>query len=68
MIEDESVNIKYRKIAAEEIFHLVNIRLLLADNPIVEKAEKLLGEARKDRTELRPDTTNLEKVQNDFTY
>ncbi|MHA1435924.1 MAG: hypothetical protein ACTSO7_18965, partial [Candidatus Heimdallarchaeota archaeon] len=59
MIEDERVNIKYRKAAAEEIFHLANIRLLLADNPIIEKAEKLLGKKLSDRTNMRPDSVNL---------
>ncbi|MHA1309251.1 MAG: hypothetical protein ACTSQN_18460, partial [Candidatus Heimdallarchaeota archaeon] len=67
MIEDESVNIKYRKAAAEEIYHLANIRLLLADNPIIEKAEKLLGKKLSDRTSTRPDSVNLEKVKNDLS-
>ncbi|MHA1354855.1 MAG: hypothetical protein ACTSR1_06755 [Candidatus Heimdallarchaeota archaeon] len=67
MIEDESVNIKYRKGAAEEIFHLANIRLLLSDNPIIEKAEKLLGRKLSDRTSTRPDSVNLEKLKNDFS-
>ena len=67
MIEDESVNIKYRKAAAEEIFHLVNIRTLLIENPIVEKAEKLLGKEISDRTAIRPDSVNLGKVKNDFS-
>lgn len=52
--------------AVEEIFHLANICLLLADNPIIETAEKLLGRKISDRTKIKLDSVNLEKVKNDF--
>ena len=64
--KESIVAFTFAKNPAEEIFHLTNIQFLLADNPFVEKAQKLLGRELSDRTKIRPDSFNLEKVKNDF--
>jgi len=66
IIEDDKLNVNYKKGAAREIIHLVNLRIFLKENPIVEKAMKILGEQIIDRTNEKPDVYNLKKVQENF--
>jgi len=66
IIEDDKLNVNFKKEAAREIIHLVNLRIFLKENPIVEKAMKILGEQIIDRTNEKPDVFNLKKVQENF--
>ncbi|MFW9924386.1 MAG: hypothetical protein ACFFDW_13975, partial [Candidatus Thorarchaeota archaeon] len=50
VLNDESVSLIHRKEAAKEIIHLVNLRFLLKDNPLVGKACEILGAKIEDRT------------------
>ncbi len=66
MVQDERLDRKYREQAAEEIVHLVNLRVLLKENPIVVLAVELLGKEIDDRTNTPPDKINLDKVREEF--
>ncbi|MGC9777778.1 MAG: hypothetical protein HZR80_00885 [Candidatus Heimdallarchaeota archaeon] len=66
MVQDDRLDRKYRKQAAEEIVHLVNLRVLLKENPIVVLALELLGKEIDDRTNTPPDKINLDKVRKEF--
>jgi len=66
IINEERISIKQKKKASEEIIHLLNLRMLLKENPIVEKAKTILGKEIIDRTSEKPDMFNLKKIKEDF--
>lgn len=66
IINEESISVKQKKKASEEIIHLLNLRMLLKENPIVEKAKTILGKEIIDRTSEKPDMFNLKKIKEDF--
>jgi len=66
ILEDESAGLVNRKHAAKEIVHLVNLRFLLVENPLVEKACKILDKAIEDRTKEETDSFVLEKIKVNF--
>jgi len=66
ILEDESVGLVNRKHAAKEIVHLVNLRFLLVENPLVEKASKILDKAIEDRTKVEADSFVLQKIKTNF--
>ena len=66
ILEDENAGLINRKHAAKEIVHLVNLRFLLPENPLVEKACKLLEKEIEDRTKEEADSFVLQKIKANF--
>lgn len=67
ILNDEAVNLVLRKEAAKEIIHLVNLRFLLRDNPLVTKSCEILGTKIEDRTTEDADSILLSKIKEDFS-